>query len=684
MESLSGNYTSLLNEYQQKTQSSVDYEEGPTDGPSHNKSFTMRAIVNGQKFPDGTGKTKKEAKQNAAKKALEGLKNSHSVEPTPSPVENNMSVNKITSHPNYTCWLNEYSQKSRLMFKACESTKMDPGNLTRLCTYVCKYVCDDKEFPEGYGKNKKDAKEAAALRVYEELNKTQNSEVLDENSNRAQRSETTSYSASLDRRSSVADESRSSTPDNNYIAYLNNYCQRNKRVFDFKLVDRRGPPHNPEFVYKVVMDGKEYPEAQGRSAKEAKQNAAQHAWSEIRDQSGWTTPSSEDGASSQTQDTSKSEDVQHSAGASGSSDFISFRDSAAVSSPMATSPSVSPLDVKPKIKLAPRFLSPNGLDKSKEGGPDMKVPNPAKASGGQTPNNATKSRFLEDFDSINPIGRGGFGRVFKARRKLEDKYYAVKIVKSTEKARREVGALADFNNPNIVRYFSSWEEDAAYKHESSESFSDSGSGPGTKFLYIHMEFCEGDTLRAWIEGRNSQSKRFPERRTEAAQICRQVLKAVEYIHFKELIHRDLKPPNIMFSSEGRVKVGDFGLVTAAENENEEQLLERTKRTGTRTYMSPEQMTTTKYGRKVDIYALGLIYFELIWNLVTYHERKKIWDDVRNRIFPQQFTERFNFEHKLMERMLSPSPEDRPDATELIQDLDQHYTLLKTDQDLRTV
>uniref|UniRef100_A0A9J8B3Q9 non-specific serine/threonine protein kinase n=1 Tax=Cyprinus carpio carpio TaxID=630221 RepID=A0A9J8B3Q9_CYPCA len=695
MESLSGNYISQLNEYQQKTQCTVEYEEGSTDGPSHNKTFTMRAVVNGQRYSEGTGKTKKEAKQNAAKNALKCIKTTQNIEPTTSSVQNPPN-NTTVSQRNYICWLNEYSQKSKLFFKPHESTKMDPGS-TQLCTYVCKYVCGDREFPEAYGKNKKDAKEAAATRVYEELNKTQNAEVFDDNSNRAQKSEVVSRSPESVFLS-FADESRSATPDSNYIALLNNYCQKHNRVFDFKLVEKRGPPHNPEFVYKVVMKGKEYPEGQGKSTKEAKQHAAQRAWSEINEQSGWTTQSSEDDSSSQTQETSKSQDAQHSSKSSpetpSSSSSIVFKDSSAVTSPVVISPIVSPLDVKPKIKLAPNFnLSPNGLARSKEVGPNMNAQNPAKPSGGQTSNQATKSRFLEDFDSINPIGKGGFGRVFKARRVLENTYFAVKIVKSTEKARREVGALAKFNNANIVRYYTSWVEDTAYRHESSESYTvtrvfvsvgfSSGSDPGTKFLYIQMEFCEGDTLRAWIDERNSSDVRDPERRTEAAQINRQVLVAVKYIHSKGLIHRDLKPLNIMFSSEGRVKVGDFGLVTAAENNNDEHLLERTKRTGTRIYMSPEQATQTSYDRKVDIYALGLIYFELLWNLVR-DERKKIWDDIRSRDFPLQFSKKYSFEHKLIDRMLSPSPEERPDASELIRLMDGYTNILNADKDIRTI
>uniref|UniRef100_A0A8C1U0E3 Uncharacterized protein n=1 Tax=Cyprinus carpio TaxID=7962 RepID=A0A8C1U0E3_CYPCA len=635
MESLSGNYISQLNEYQQKTQCTVEYEEGSTDGPSHNKTFTMRAVVNGQRYSEGTGKTKKEAKQNAAKNALKCIKTTQNIEPTTSSVQNPPN-NTTVSQRNYICWLNEYSQKSKLFFKPHESTKMDPGS-TQLCTYVCKYVCGDREFPEAYGKNKKDAKEAAATRVYEELNKTHNAEVFDDNSSRAQKSEVVLLCSRASPESvflSFADESRSATPDSNYIALLNNYCQKHNRVFDFKLVEKRGPPHNPEFVYKVVMKGKEYPEGQGKSTKEAKQHAAQRAWSEINEQSGWTTQAG------LYLFHSKSQDAQHSSKSSSetpsSSSSIVLKHSSAVSSPVVISPIVSPLDVKPKIKLAPNFnLSPNGLARSKEVGPNMNAQNLAKPSGGQTSNQATKSRFLEDFDSINPIGKGGFGRVFKARRVLENTYFAVKIVKSTEKARREVGALANFNNANIVRYYTSWVEDTAYRHESSESYSLSDSGSDRQYRFA---FCSVPSFQ---------------------------------------------PLNIMFSSEGRVKVGDFGLVTAAENNNDEHLLERTKRTGTRIYMSPEQATQTSYDRKVDIYALGLIYFELLWNLVR-DERKKIWDDIRSRDFPLQFSKKYSFEHKLIDRMLSPSPEERPDASELIRLMDGYTNILNADKDNRTI
>ncbi|XP_051945524.1 interferon-induced, double-stranded RNA-activated protein kinase-like isoform X2 [Xyrauchen texanus] len=647
METLPENCISLLNEFQQKSGATVEYEEGSTEGPSHNKTFTCRAIVNGSRYTDGTGKTKKEAKQNAARNALTSIKGTPNIEPTTSSVLVN-SNNVTMIQQNHICWLNEYSQKNKLVFKTRESTKMDPGSATQLCTYVCKYVCGDKEYPEAFGKTKKEAKEAAAYHVHKELSPTQNTEAFDENCNGTPKSEVAALSAGLERLNvSFSEDSRSTATNNNYIAHLNNYCQKHKHVLDFKLVNRKGPAHNPEFVYKVVINSKEYPEAQGKSSKEAKQHAAQYAWTEILESS-CNTQSSEDDASPCTKEIFKSEEPQSQK--SSTNNGIVFRDSSAVSSPKSISPD----------------------------GPNLNVHNPEKPSTDQTANQTMKSRFLGDFDSITPIGKGGFGRVFKARRQLENKYFAVKIVKSTEKALREIGALAALSHPNIVRYNTAWLEDTLYKHESSESYSTSDfsswSDPGTKFLYIQMELCEGDTLHAWIDKRNNPKEQYPERRRDAAHISRQILQAVQHIHSKGLIHRDLKPANIMFGSEGMVKVGDFGLVTAAENDNDSQLMERTKKTGTRSYMSPEQVTQC-YDSKVDIFALGLIYFTLLWNMVTKTEKQKIWSDIRRKNFPLRFSEKFDLEHKLIDKMLSPNPEDRPDATELIKELDQYPTVL---------
>ncbi|TRY69839.1 hypothetical protein DNTS_012935 [Danionella cerebrum] len=545
MESLSENFISQLNEYQQKNQVSVKFEEGSAEGPSHNMRFTMRVIVDGKEFPYGCGKNKKEAKQNAAKNAVEGLKDLLGAESVSVAAGNTTSVGLGSavesistdvkfSHLNYTCWLNEYSQKNKLPFTAQQSTRM-------------------------------------ANQIH----------------------------SSLEMPPSFTDDSRSSTPDVNYTACVNEFCQERGFVYEFKLVEKRGPSHIPE----VVLNEKEYPEGTGKNKKEAKQMAAQQAWMEICDSKN---------------EAIKSVDLLNSS--NNSSDFISFRDSAAVS------PSVAIASVK-------------------------------------------------DFSDISTIGKGGFGRVFQARHNMDNKCYAVKIVKYTEKACREVDALADFNHTNIVRYFTSWVEDTAYK--CLESYSDSGSATGSKFLYIQMELCEGDTLHAWICEKNDSKKScLTDQRTEAAHITLQVLKAVESIHSKGLIHRDLKPLNIMFSIDGTVKVGDFGLVTSAENESEGQLLERTRHTGTRSYMSPEQATQTDYNEKVDIYALGLIYFELIWRFFTEQEKQEKWHEVRRRDFPAEFNKKFSFEHKHIERMLSECPEHRPQASELIGELDHHYTLLQ--------
>uniref|UniRef100_A0A3B4H746 Protein kinase domain-containing protein n=1 Tax=Pundamilia nyererei TaxID=303518 RepID=A0A3B4H746_9CICH len=227
-------------------------------------------------------------------------------------------------------------------------------------------------------------------------------------------------------------------------------------------------------------------------------------------------------------------------------------------------------------------------------------------------------------NSSNPsnsqhLGKGGFGSVYKVRDKQLKKEYAVKIVCYKEKSLREVRTLSDLFHRNIVRYYTFWLEGTEYEWDLRDSYDsyDSSEISKTKFLYIQMELCAKNTLRDWIDEKNKESVQDSKRREESLRIAQEIVCGVEYIHSKNHIHRDLKPANIMFGVEGEVKIGDFGLVTSDDDDEE-----RTVCKGTPSYMAPEQ-TERKYDRKVDMFALGLIFFELLWKLSTYFERAKV-------------------------------------------------------------
>ncbi|XP_064174462.1 interferon-induced, double-stranded RNA-activated protein kinase isoform X2 [Anguilla rostrata] len=683
------NYVPRLNELAQKSRLSLRYEDVCADGPDHCRIFTIRVVLDDKVYPAGVGGNKKEAKQNAAKNALQAIHGESDQQdvsmtraaecPSPRP-----SFGPITQ-PNYVCWLNEYAHKMKWTCRPIESTQLGPLNTPQRC----RYVVDSREFPEAFGSTKREAKELAAKAVYEELMSELNKEGVDESQPGDATGQATGQDEALSQglsavclNRSYAAETPSMKHETNYIGILNTYCQTTKRVCDYKLVEKKGPAHDPVFVYKVVIDKKEYPESQGKSAKEAKQLASQLAWEALQEQSdwdsqvsgGWTV--SEDGTPSPPSSARESEvKTEMNNQAESSSGGIVFQSSSTANRPNMA---CSSADVRPKRKLAPSFS--NAL--SKESG--VKNNNLKKVPEKTTPD----SCFLRDYDQIMSIGKGGFGRVFKARKIIEDKNVAVKIVKSTKKALREVNALSDLQHRNIVRYYHAWIEDTRYQQDPSDcSSSTSDSGSTAKYVYIQMELCEGGTLRAWIKERNGNSGQ--EMRDEKAlHILQQVVDGVQYIHSKKLIHRDLKPLNILFASDKTVKIGDFGLVTSAEGDSDEAMLERTKGKGTRSYMSPEQMNQHKYDKEVDIFALGLIYFELLWRMTTYIERSKIWEDVRRRKFPTQFCMKHNTAYKLIERMLSERPEDRPDAREIASELAKYCTSIKEDQnalqELKTV
>uniref|UniRef100_A0A8C9FPI7 non-specific serine/threonine protein kinase n=1 Tax=Pavo cristatus TaxID=9049 RepID=A0A8C9FPI7_PAVCR len=191
------------------------------------------------------------------------------------------------------------------------------------------------------------------------------------------------------------------------------------------------------------------------------------------------------------------------------------------------------------------------------------------------------------------------------------------------------------------------------------------------YLYIQMQLCRKENLKDWMSRRCIIEER---ERTECLQIFLQIAEAVDFLHSKGLMHRDLKPSNIFFTMDDVVKVGDFGLVTAMDQDEEEELVltpmpayaRHTGQVGTKLYMSPEQICGNTYSHKVDIFSLGLILFELLYPFSTQMERVKTLSDVRNLNFPTLFTQKYAQEYIMVKDMLSPSPTERPEAAAIIE------------------
>ncbi|CAG9804236.1 unnamed protein product [Chironomus riparius] len=201
--------------------------------------------------------------------------------------------------------------------------------------------------------------------------------------------------------------------------------------------------------------------------------------------------------------------------------------------------------------------------------------------------------------------------------------------------------------------------------------------PVKMYLFIQMQLCMKTCLKDWLKQNDLKV-----RNGETVEIWNQIIQAVHYVHLKGLIHRDLKPSNIFFALDGQVKIGDFGLVTdmaeqpmdpltSSSSSNSNSLSsfdvdftvighkKHTQRVGTSLYMSPEQAKGLAYNYKVDIYSLGLIFFELLNFFHTETERYKVLQNIKNQKYPDEFIENNKNEFELLKLMLSKKPEERP-------------------------
>ena len=188
------------------------------------------------------------------------------------------------------------------------------------------------------------------------------------------------------------------------------------------------------------------------------------------------------------------------------------------------------------------------------------------------------------------IGVGGMAVVYKAYDCIEDRIVAVKILKeefiSNEefiiRFKNESKAIAVLNHPNIVKVY-----DVSF---------------GDVIQYIVMEYVDGVTLKQYIEKQKSL------RWKDAVYLTIQVLRALQHAHDKGIVHRDVKPQNIMLLSDGTIKVTDFGIARFARSEHKTMT---DKAIGSVHYISPEQARGEATDEKADIYSVGVMLYEML-------------------------------------------------------------------------
>ena len=202
--------------------------------------------------------------------------------------------------------------------------------------------------------------------------------------------------------------------------------------------------------------------------------------------------------------------------------------------------------------------------------------------------------LIERYEILSKVGAGGMSDVYKAKDHVLGRIVAIKELKAefsedvnfVTKFRTEAQSAAGLEHPNIVNIY------------------DVGSENGLHFIV--MEYVEGITLKTYIEKKGQLSFK------EATSIAIQVARGIEVAHSKEIIHRDIKPQNVIISTDGKVKVTDFGIARAiSSNTISAEVM------GSVHYASPEQARNGFVDGRSDIYSLGIVMYEMVTGRVPF-------------------------------------------------------------------
>lgn len=243
-------------------------------------------------------------------------------------------------------------------------------------------------------------------------------------------------------------------------------------------------------------------------------------------------------------------------------------------------------------------------------------------------------------------GRGSYGEVYKGMHKESKSVYAIKIVPTNgdiTSIKREISILKECKSQYIVQYYGSYLQN-------------------NNNLWLIMEYCECGSVIDLIKIRK---KALNEQ--EIAQILKQTLLGVEYLHKNKKIHRDIKAGNILLDGQGNAKLADFGVSA----ELKYSMADQDTLIGTPFWMSPEVLKKNKYNKKTDIWSLGITAIELAEGEPPYSHihpframRAIVQDPPQQLTSPEKWSLLFN---QFIKKCLTLDPKLRPTASELIND-----------------
>ena len=340
------------------------------------------------------------------------------------------------------------------------------------------------------------------------------------------------------------------------------------------------------------------------------------------------------------------------------------------------------------------------------------------------------TRLDTDFENLEKIGEGGYGLVLKGTHKIDKFIYAIKIINISnfknkteiEEVLNEANRMSMIKDKYIVNYNICWYEDNLgsaekfYNKKEDESISqnsllslkakdiDKSNNNSTKlrqkeskmnilqslycanfrddskllntsifsmkykkkYFFILMEYCDGNTLEDLITKHNKDA--IPIDRHLIYNYTRQILKGLKVLHRNGIIHSDIKPGNIFLKKVGeneQVKIGDFGM--AILKRGCAKLQSKDIIGFTPLYSAPEQKNKNgTYNEKVDIYACGLILYELIGCFGTNAEKYRAFDDLKNNgIIFEEIEKKYKEESELIKMMTTKDYDDRPSAEEIL-------------------